>query len=52
MSTFDNGGSRVYDKRYYCPYCRTTQAKLPRHILTVHANETEAIQFQDESSPQ
>lgn len=52
LQTNSSSGSRVYDKRYYCPYCRKPQAKLPRHLLTVHATENEVIKYRDETNRQ
>lgn len=42
----NNVRSRKYDKKFYCLYCTTPQAKLPRHLLTQHKDEVEVTKYE------
>ena len=42
------GDSRVNDKRFYCPFCSKPQSKLPRHLRTMHSNESEVAKYEME----
>lgn len=39
VSTNNNPGHRVWDKRYYCIYCKASVSRLPRHLYSAHADE-------------
>ena len=39
--------SQTGRKKNYCPYCLKPQAKLPRHLVTVHKAEDEIIRYEN-----
>ena len=39
MTTNNYGNKRRWDKKDYCLFCQKPQAKLMRHVTTVHKNE-------------
>nr|XP_054770981.1 uncharacterized protein LOC129278875 [Lytechinus pictus] len=42
----ENQGKRKWDKGAYCPFCKTYQKKLPRHLHTrIHEDEVEVIRL-------
>ncbi|XP_071833308.1 uncharacterized protein [Apostichopus japonicus] len=50
----NNGRKRKYDKSAYCPFCQTSQAKLPRHLseFKEHKDEPEVIQWLATKDPE
>ncbi|XP_063223326.1 uncharacterized protein LOC134531559 [Bacillus rossius redtenbacheri] len=45
LSLLSTTAKRVWDKKFFCTFCKTWQAKLPRHLERKHANEMEVAQF-------
>jgi hypothetical protein len=45
MSTSNTTQGRKWDKKNFCYYCQAPQTKLPRHMESRHADETEIIQL-------
>ena len=46
IQTNNDGVIRKYDKKQFCLYCGSKQARLSRHWFTKHAEEREVIQIQ------
>lgn len=48
-STESTPDCRVYDKRYYCPFCESTFSKLPRHLESEHSEEPAIVELSGET---
>lgn len=48
VKTTSNSDGRSYDKKQICFYCQKPQAKLPRHLQTVHFEESAVINWMAE----
>ena len=44
----NNTTDRVYDKKFYFLFCRSTQSKLPRHLTNKHCGEKEVQWYMQE----
>ncbi|XP_063226925.1 uncharacterized protein LOC134533339 isoform X1 [Bacillus rossius redtenbacheri] len=45
MVVSNTENKRKWDKKFFCVYCKTMQAKLPRHLERKHASEIEVAQI-------
>lgn len=48
----NNHDYRHYDKQFYCMYCEKPRGKLKKHLLSMHKEEDEVLQMENESDPQ
>jgi len=49
VTTTENiDGIRKYDKRSYCYFCHLPQTKLSRHLLGIHKQEDQVIEYDQE----
>ena len=44
----NNTTDRVYDKKFYCLFCKSAQSKLPRHLTNKHRDEKEVQLYMQE----
>ena len=44
----NNTTDRVYDKKFYCLFCKSAQSKLPRHLINKHRGEKEVQLYMQE----
>ena len=44
----NNTTDRVYDKKFYCLFCRSAQSKLPPHLTNKHCDEKEVQLYMQE----
>ena len=45
VQTMQEGNKRIWNKRYYCLFCEKPQAKLPRHLTTMHKEEHQVVDY-------
>lgn len=41
----NNKNQRIWDKRFYCLYCKKPQAKIARHLKSQHSNELDVAEM-------
>ncbi|XP_069102076.1 uncharacterized protein [Argopecten irradians] len=45
LCSLNEKGKKIWDKKHYCLYCSKPFSKLPRHLETMHKDESEVIKL-------
>jgi hypothetical protein len=46
----NNAPQRKYDKKFYCMFCNQPKSKLPKHLLIMHKDEEDVVQYAAEKN--